>query len=110
MTDAYYTIARAPVAADINQTDTIGVRLSGEFDLGARDDLRAALLGAIAEANGARILVDLAEVGFLDSETLRVLLDCRSAAQRQGTDFRVTNAHGVVRRVLDVTGLAEILA
>jgi anti-sigma B factor antagonist len=84
--------------------------LSGEFDLGARDDLRAALLGAVTDGTGGHVVVDLADADFIDSETIRVLLDGYTTAQREQVSFRLANPQGVVKRVLDVTGLTEVFS
>jgi anti-anti-sigma factor len=107
VTDDYYVI-------DARSSDAIGggvvttVRLNGEFDLGAAGDLRAALLGAVKAGPTGRVVVDLAEVTFIDSETVRVLLDGYAAAQAQGTGYRLDHPRGMVERVLAVMGLTQL--
>ena len=107
MTDHYYTIeSRAAGAAGGGVVTT--VRLAGELDLGACAALRATLLGAAAGGPGGQIVVDLAEVTFIDSETVRALLDGYAAAQDQGIGYRLARPRGLVRRVLEVMGLTEL--
>lgn len=108
MTDDYYRIACLPATAGADGATTITVRLSGEFDLAACDDLRVALLGAVNAGGSTHIVVDLTDVDFLDSETVNVLLQGYLQAQTHGIDYKLTGAHGVVRRVLDIMGLFDI--
>lgn len=107
MTDEEYTIdCRSAAAAAGGVLAT--VRLAGEFDLDACDELRSALLGAVPTGQSGRITVDLAEVTFIDSETVRALLDGYAAAQLRGIDYRLVRAGGLVKRVLKVMGLTEL--
>jgi anti-sigma B factor antagonist len=108
VTDTYYAIACPPAVAGADGAITATVRLSGEFDVGARDRLRAAVLGVVG-AGAGRVVIDLTDVTFIDSETIRVLLDGYTAARRQGSAYRLAGAHGVVQRILDVMGLTELL-
>lgn len=81
------------------------LRLSGEFDINARDDLREALLLAIADGD---VVVDLEGVSFLDSEALGALIDGFNAGRGRRAGFRVVNAHDVVERVLTVSGAKDL--
>jgi anti-anti-sigma factor len=77
------------------------LHISGELDITARDDLRDAFSAARGD-----IVVDLAEVTFLDSEALGALIDGYNEAPPGG--FRVINAQGLVARVLQVSGADEL--
>jgi len=81
------------------------LRISGELDINARDDLREALLPAI---RGGDVVVDLHGVTFLDSEALGALIEGYNAARRSAAGLRVVNARGLVARVLNVSGAAEL--
>ncbi|MEU8815473.1 STAS domain-containing protein [Actinoplanes sp. NPDC048796] len=81
------------------------LRIDGELDINARDDLRVAILTAV---DGGDVVVDLGGTTFLDSEALGALIDGYNAAQAGGTAFRVTKATGVVARVLGVSGAGEL--
>ena len=109
MTDEYYAIACRPAIPGARGAIITTVCLSGEFDLGASAALRAAILRAVVAGTCTRIEIDLAQVGFIDSETVRVLLEGYTAASSQGLSYRLINAHGVVRRVLDVMGLTTLI-
>jgi anti-anti-sigma factor len=55
------------------------------------------------------VVVDLTGVTFLDSSGIRALLTVRRIADEHGAALTVTGAHGIVRRVLTLTGLLGLL-
>jgi anti-sigma B factor antagonist len=83
------------------------VRLTGDCDLAARDELMSILVTAAGSATV--VLVDLAEVRFLDSSGLHALIAGHHAAIEQGGRLYVANATGAVDRVLDLTGVGDLL-
>jgi anti-sigma B factor antagonist len=85
--------------------DATIVRVSGELDINARDDLHDAIVGALDDGD---VLVDLAAVDFIDSEALSTLIEGYNQAGERDAGFRVVNARGVVARVLAVSGAAEL--
>ena len=90
-------------AGDRNPTAV--VQLAGELDLDARDELCQVIQQAVGDRRSRVVTVDLGGVTFLDSEALGVLIDGWNTAQRASKSFRVVNARGIVRRVLDVAGV-----
>ena len=98
----YYTIERLAPAGGVGT-----LRLSGSLDIGARDDVCDAITAAAGAPGVASLLVDLGGVSFLDSEALAGLIEGFQKA-RQTTPVRMVNAHGIVRRVLAVTGTLEL--
>jgi anti-anti-sigma factor len=79
------------------------VSLAGELDLYNASDVRAALLEACAEEPSV-LVIDLAEVTFIDSTALGVLIEARSRlADRDG--FRLAAPGLETRRALEVSGL-----
>lgn len=105
----YCTIRWEAVPAEPGGIRAVRLVLGGELDFGASGDLRDALLGLAADGRWASIVADLDAVHFIDSEALGALLDGCLAARGAGLDFRAVNAHGVVRRVLTVTGMLSVL-
>lgn len=81
------------------------LRISGELDINARDDLREALLLALADGD---VVVDLDAVSFLDSEALGALIDGFNTSRALNAGFRVINSHDVVDRVLIVSGAKDL--
>jgi anti-sigma B factor antagonist len=77
------------------------LRIDGELDITARDDLHEAVVAALRHGH---VTVDLDGATFIDSEALGALIDGYNAAQAGSVRFRVINAHGLVARVLEVSG------
>ena len=83
------------------------VVLEGEIDLSTAPALRHTL-AAEGDAGVDRIAVDLRSVGFMDSMGLGVLIGARRRLTERGGDLALVCVGGPVRRVLDVSGLADI--
>ena len=82
--------------------DAIVVRAAGELDLHTSGPFREALLQS-ADAAPGDVVVDLADVEFMDSTTLAILLEARG---RVGRDrFRLAAPGVEARRALEVSGL-----
>jgi anti-sigma B factor antagonist len=80
----------------------------GEFDLSEVETFHLCVDAIIASFNGA-VVLDLAGVSFIDSSALSAIL----AAQRWLTDecreLRLQNLSAPVKRILEVTGLTDLL-
>jgi anti-anti-sigma factor len=83
------------------------VRLSGDFDINARDEMRTALLEAVRSAP-AEVVIDFDAAVFLDSEAMGALIEGLNAGREAGVPLRIVNAHGLVHRVLDVSGVLAL--
>lgn len=83
--------------------------LTGEHDLGTVPAVREAFEGVVAK--GTPLIVDLSGTTFVDSSILGAVLDIRRQAGEADLGFAVVSdgAAEPVRRVLEVTGLAEEL-
>jgi anti-anti-sigma factor len=100
VTDPYYLVdQRADAGVAV-------VRLTGDLDINARDDIRAAIARAVNTNQGIR--VDLSDVSFMDSEALSSLIEGYNAAVSAGLPFAVVGAQGLVRQVLTVSGALEL--
>jgi anti-sigma B factor antagonist len=79
------------------------VSLAGELDLYNGEEVRSALLDAVAE-EPQKLVVNLAEVTFIDSTALGVLVDIH---RRMGgrEKFFLAEPGLEVRRALEVSGL-----
>jgi anti-sigma B factor antagonist len=91
-----------PVRGIESRNGAVVVALVGELDLYNSEQLRVALAGPIA-SQPARLVVDLAEVEFVDSTALGVLVEARS--QLGAGSFRVAAPQLDTRRALQVSGL-----
>lgn len=81
------------------------ITLHGDLDLANARRVRDVLV----DVAGSTVVVDLADLGFLDSSGIAALLGARSRILASGNQFQVRGARGIVRRVLEVTGLAHLL-
>jgi len=88
---------------------TVRVAVAGEIDLASRDVLRVRLHNVLSTLHPRRIEVDLAGVTFLDCSGLTVLVVLGQAAARSGCRLRITNPQPLVRRILELTGVLEVL-
>jgi len=100
--DAGSPVGGAEVTADANGVPII--KLTGEIDLSNADSVRAAIEPTVSSAP-ERIVFDLSNLDFLDSSGIALLL---YVAAKTGT-VQVQNPSEIVRRIIEVTGLSEIL-
>jgi len=86
--------------------DRTTVHVAGEIDLASAPALERRVLEAIA--GGARaVTLDMSEVSFMDSTGLRSVLTIREAALAAGGSLVLSRPSEPVRRLLDVSGLAD---
>ena len=81
------------------------VLLQGQLDLASSGQVREAL----AAVGGETVVADLSGLEFLDSSGIAALLAARSDVLREGRSFQLRGASGIVRQVLELTGLASLL-
>lgn len=119
MTEPTYQIAR----------EAGRVRLSGDLDINARDEVRDILLRAVHEAAATRnaapdgkaldgtaldgtatpgVVIDLADTAFIDSEAVGALLEGLTAGRAAGVPVAIAHAQGLVHRVLDIAGVLDL--
>lgn len=87
---------------------TTVLHLKGELDLSVADVLEQQLMVAVASADDA-VPVDLSAVTYLDSTSVRALLRASSRAIESGKRLYVMNANGITRRVLEFSGVTDVL-
>ncbi len=86
----------------------VRVTLAGDCDLAVRDEMGATLLAAVGRAD--IVVVDLAEVDFLDSSGVHGLVAAHRAARDRGGHLYVENPTGSVAMVLELTGVGALLS
>ena len=85
--------------------DELTVSARGVVDLASAKQLEDGIVAAVAEDGGRIVVIDLSGVTLLDSMGIAALLKGRRWAVERGRDFRLTGATGLVREVLDITGV-----
>jgi anti-anti-sigma factor len=83
------------------------VAAAGEVDLDTAPLLQAALVDAVDRH--AVVCCDLSEVRFLGAAGLTALLTAYQRAQETGSRLTVRSAHGTTRRVLQISGVEQLL-
>lgn len=88
--------------------DGIRVSVAGEVDMATSRTLDNALWAAI-DLRPSTLVVDLDAVTFMASAGVTCLMTARRKARSSGVTYFVTNCHGVVERVLQITGVYKTL-
>jgi anti-anti-sigma factor len=99
--------ARAVISAETPDWPGALIVASGELDVQSVPELKERLAEAV-DAGTKRVVVDLADVSFIDSLSLSALVGAR---RRLGEDGRlaVVAVHEYVRLILQATGLEQVL-
>jgi len=84
-------------------------RLKGEIDMSAAEALMVRTT-ELAAAHEGDVVLDLAEVTFIDSAGMRALLIVRENLTVQGRALRLANVTPEVKRLLDLVGLTGVLS
>ena len=82
------------------------IAVSGDIDAYTAPEL-AAKLDPLPGAGD--LVLDLTEVGFMDSSGIRVLVATHQKAEEADRVLRVTGANRAVRRILEISGLLDHL-
>lgn len=102
MGDDVTPLREPPVRGTETRDGATVVHLGGELDLYNADEVRSALAQAI-DGGAGRVVVDMAEVEFVDSTALGVLIEARSKLGADG--LRLAAPQIETRRTLQVSGL-----
>ncbi len=76
-----------------------------------RGEIDLATVGLVKEAvereiqPGEAVVLDLREVGFMDTSGLRYVLELTERAEQGGFELRLVRGPGAVQRVFEVSGL-----
>ena len=83
------------------------VALRGRFDFNAHREFREAVDKAMAESAG-EVCIDLADVDYLDSSALGMLLMLRDKAKSAGKSVSLANCRGAVKQVIDIANFGKL--
>ncbi len=81
--------------------------ITGEIDLVTAAQLAEA--AKPAERGGGVLVLDLSAVSFIDSVGLRTLIELSQRAEGDGRRLEIRGLQPQVRRVMEITGLLELL-
>lgn len=82
------------------------VVLRGDLDIATAPELRECLVKVIDE--GARVVIDLEAVGFLDSAGLGILVGGLKRARTRGGELELVSTSHDVLKPLEITGLDRV--
>jgi len=108
-----------PFAVEVQRRDHVTiVQPRGELDLATVDTLRSTLDTAIVETlhaalngieTGARLVLDLRGLSFIDSNGLHLLVALDERAQRDGFQLSLLAPAAPIGRAIQVCGLDQVL-
>jgi anti-sigma B factor antagonist len=98
-----------PFSAVVVRADADAVvMLTGELDMATAPDL-ADVLDSLLAAEPGDIVVDLAELSFIDSSGLAVLVTTQTTLHEQGRRLSLRSPRRHAVKVLEIAGLMEFL-
>ena len=95
------------LGVDISYVDGVAVAtIRGELDMHTARTLLASLDEVGADQP---VVVDMAELEFMDSSGLSLLLVQQARRRKSGGSLQISNPSAAVRRVVAIAGLGELL-
>ncbi len=94
---------------DVNRNGSVAVvAVGGELDLASGPELESEL-DQITGPDTQLVVVDLRELGFMDSTGLSILVRAHQRLASQGCELALAKGSQQVQRLLDLTGVAQRL-
>lgn len=84
---------------------TLFATVRGEIDLQSSPDLRTALLGAMTKHRLTKVVLNLAQVPYMDSSAIAVLVEALRKLRAGGGKMCLTNLQPRVRSLLEIARL-----
>jgi anti-sigma B factor antagonist len=104
-------VAEAPephfVIGVTHEDNAAVVRIEGEIEFATAPRLRATLLD-LAQDGAAPVVVDLAQVTFLDSAGISLLIQAKKRLASGESDLVLRDPQPHIRRVLEISGVTEL--
>jgi anti-anti-sigma factor len=94
---------------DCTACGEVTLYLDGDLDLATAPQLESTL-ARLELPRQHTLVIDLSDVGFMDSHGVQVLVEAHALAARVGCSLLVRSPQPIVARVLEITGLDQFLA
>lgn len=88
--------------------DVLFATVRGEIDLHSSPGLRDALLGAINKHKPNKVILNLAQVPYMDSSAVAVLVEALQKMRKSGGKICLTNLQPRVKGLLEIARLHTI--
>src|SRR5688572_18470673 len=95
----------SPVLVSARPDGVLEVTLRGEIDYTNAAGVTEAIRGAVLRERPTSIRINMAEVSFLDSSGIAVLVKAMKSARETGADYLVSAPQPRVFEQLEMTGL-----
>ena len=95
------------ITTEVNENGRWLLRLVGALDLESRVNLTALGLDALHADGCTALLLNLAEITFVDSTGIGAMVALAGDAADAGIDFGLQDPAPRVRRILQITGLLD---
>lgn len=92
-----------------NDGRRITAALSGDIDHHAAREFRAALDEVISRSRPELLILDLGEVGFMDSSGIGLILGRLRAVRDVGGELLIKNARNEIAEVVRLSGLSALI-
>jgi anti-sigma B factor antagonist len=96
--------ASLEISTTVDAHGVLSIAPAGDVDLSNAAQLAEAVSAAV-ERRPHRLVFDLADLSFIDSAGIAVLVTATNALK----DVHIRNPSPIVSRVIELTGLAEVL-
>src|SRR5436309_2207338 len=104
------------LVAGLGNFDVRTERQASGLVVAPRGEIDLATVGRVREAvesehqTGDAVVIDLREVGFMDTSGLRYILELSERGRTEGFALRIVRGPSAVQRVFEVSGVAPRLA
>jgi anti-sigma B factor antagonist len=83
--------------------------MAGRLTMGSDSQHVEWNLAKILKENHKKVIFDLANVNFLDSSGIGILVMCHAKLKKAGGALRIAGAQGMVQQVLEMTNVNKIV-
>ena len=102
-------MGKLSIYKDEPKPDLTILRISGEFQGISALMAKQETMGALKERNSGTVLIDLAEVHYIDSAALGLLLELSQLAAKNHLSFGLIHVDGPVKKLIQATKLDKII-
>jgi len=96
------------ISAARKEGDAVIVSVRGEIDLQNSPDLRTELLDLLVKHSPKRLVINLAQVPYMDSSAIAVLVELLQKTRKTGGKVYLTNLQPRVKGLLEIARLGSI--